>query len=558
MSFKAAQWKTLQIMFSCRILGSLAVTHNLYSVRVFRPTQYYPVRFKFTPERARVVQIRNSLYVPRLLSRVVFLTALYLPLVVLLPIYYMYAKRTPNYSLWWVKWFVWTLEISGPTFTKFGQWASSRSDLFPREILNCFTRLQSHVSPHSIRYTKRVFREAFGKELDECFEAFEQLPIGVGAVAQVYRARLVGGKQVAVKVKHPNIGNLVQIDLQLMAFGAYVIELIVPNSEWLALSDEVATFSKMMNGQLDLKEEARNLLQFHRDFKEWGTVGFPKPVLAYTKRDFLTETWVDGVLLEKFLALGPANCDKELADIGLTSFLKMLILDNHLHADLHPGNILVSFITKQRWFESSTFIPTNELDELKNIQSHEEWNIAMDKILKDYEPYLYYVDAGLCSELSPKNWSNFIDLFRAVTDFDGPLISKLMVERSKHPDSVINFGEFSLKLTEFIKGVKKSVLTLNKFNVSEILMFMMNTVREYHVKIDGDFANLVVAIFIVEGIGKRLEPEQDLLRASVPFLKQAVRLRLKGNVSHTEDTLKSLIYEYSGHLLRKITGCSDL
>ena len=233
-----------------------------------------------------------------------------------------------------------------------------------------------------------------------------------------------------------------------------------------------------------------------------------------------------------------------------------MILDNHLHADLHPGNIMVSFKTKRKLFERETMIPTEKLEELKQIKSHEQWSKAIDSILQDYEPYLYYVDAGLCSKLSPSHWSNFIDLFKAVTEFDGPRISKLMVERSNHPDSVIDFTTFSKKLTVFINEVKHGVLTLNKFNVGEILTFMMNTVREHQVKIDGEFANLVVAIFIIEGIGKRLEPDTDLLNASVPFLTEAIRLRLKGNVSQTEDALKQLIQDYWIQAFRKVTGCT--
>ena len=234
----------------------------------------------------------------------------------------------------------------------------------------------------------------------------------------------------------------------------------------------------------------------------------------------------------------------------------MMILDNHLHADLHPGNIMVSFKTKKRLFEKSEFIPVEELEQLKSINNHKDWTEAIDDIFRKYEPHLFYVDAGLCSKLSPHHWSNFIDLFKAVTEFDGPQISKLMVERSNRPDSVIDFTTFSKKLTTFINEVKHGVLTMKRLNVGEILMFMMNTVREHQVKIDGEFANLVVAIFIIEGVGKRLEPETDLLSASVPFLTEAIRLRLMGNVSKTEDTLKQLVKDYSIQTFRKVTGCT--
>jgi aarF domain-containing kinase len=418
-------------------------------------------------------------------------------------------------------------------------------------VLECFSRLRANVRPHSIAHTRQLFRHQFGVDLDAVFDEFHEYPVGVGAIAQVYKAKLkqpfinhdgIQSHTVAVKVLHPHVKSQINIDLILMHAIARTIELIVPESHWLSLVDELNTFSGMMQQQVDFRNEARNLELFHGNFKTWSLVGFPQPIFEYSSEKVLVESWVDGIPLDKFLEM-PSSVDRQIANLGLSSFLKMMVLDNHLHADLHPGNIIIGFqkIPDSIW-EPNQFLSEVELEKLSRIEDEMEWKSAIKLLNCDYAPYLYCIDAGLCSSLSPTHLVNFIDLFTAITQFDGSLISRLMVDRSAHPESVTDFESFSKTLTQFIDQVKQSTLALKKFKASDIIMFMMNTVRKYHVKIDGEFANIAVAILLVEGIGKRLDPNMDLLRASVPFLSEAVRTRFTGTVSQAEKNLKTMLY----------------
>ena len=479
---------------------------------------------------------RKGLLFFRLSFRFMMLSVLFLPVAITFPFWYFISlkkldsqksEEKSQLPLWWLHYLVWTLEQSGPTFIKVGQWASSRTDLFPAWICDVLSKLQDNVYPHSFSYTKWRIESAFNSKLGDLFEFFDPNPIGVGAVAQVYKAKLkntnVDG-YVAIKVLHPNVRELVHLDLNIMQSVAKLIEFSIPETHWLSLPDEVVIFGDMMKQQLNLENEGKNLLKFAENFKHWSSVGFPEPLLSgYSNDDILIENWVNGVPMQKFLSWNQNIFDREIASIGLTSFLKMLILDNHLHADLHPGNILVSFADSE-----GCFISAHEIAKLSAINDRSVWLSELETLYREkYTPFVYYLDAGLTCSLSPQDLTNFIDLFKAITDFDGNLISSLMVKRSKTPWTVVNFDDFSKSMNIFMAKIRRNTFSLKHMEVSDILRFVFNTVRNYHVKIDGEFANIGVAIMLMEGVGKKLEPDMDLLRAAVPFLSQAIKLRIR-------------------------------
>lgn len=502
------------------------------------------VRMGFGLELFRIVEkltelLDKSLLISRLLMRTAVLGILFVPVSVSFPFWYYATLRnrpadeSPN-SIWWLDYLVWSLEVAGPTWIKIGQWASSRSDLFPAWTCQSLSKLQDNVYPHSFSYTRKVVESCFHQKLTDVFVEFSVKPVGIGAVAQVYKARLRGsseGEYVAVKVLHPNVRDVVNLDLTIMHAVACFLEFVIPDCHWLSLPDEVAIFGGMMRQQMDLNVESRNLSKFAVNFSEWSSVGFPEPkFISTTNQNILIESWIDGIPMQKFLQWNNNRFDRKIAQLGLTSFLKMLVLDNHLHADLHPGNILVTFLSKDGYF-----LDEAQVGGLSSVKDPLLWAAEMERLAEEnYTPFVYYLDAGLTCSLSPQNLTNFIDLFRAIADFDGELISSLMVERSKTPWSVVHFDEFSQSMNAFMKRIRENTFAFKHMDVSDILHFVFSSVRKHHVKIDGAFANIGVAIMLMEGVGQRLDADSDLLKAAVPFLTQAVKLRMKGSVSETE------------------------
>ncbi|KAH9250380.1 hypothetical protein BASA81_011860 [Batrachochytrium salamandrivorans] len=166
----------------------------------------------------------------------------------------------------------------------------------------------------------------------------------------------------------------------------------------------------------------------------------------------------------------------------------------------------------------------------------------------DYTPYLYIVDTGLVSSLSQTHLVNFIDLFKAISEFNGNKISQLMISRSKSPWTVIDADGFQSAMSQFIQDIKHRTFALKNIRVADILGFVLSKVRIHHVKIEGDFVNIAISVMLLEGMGQQLEPSMDLLRASVPFLRKAISQRLDGHVSYSElsvwNTIRSVVSSY--------------
>jgi aarF domain-containing kinase len=421
--------------------------------------------------------------------------------------------------------------------------------------------LHSHAPPHSIETTRRIIEKAFdGRPFEDIFEEFHEKPLGVGAIAQVYKAKLkpdlampgdpdlaepslterlrknvdyalksspqrVPSTYVAVKVLHPKVDRIVQRDLRIMGFFASVIN-VIPTMEWLSLPDEVAQFGEMMRLQLDLRIEAANLTKFRQNFKDRTTAWFPFPYSDYTTRQVLIEEFAHGIPLEDFLQNGGGPFRKEIADEGLDAFLHMVLIDNFIHADLHPGNIMVRFYKasgaenvtrfrkkdKTKELENSTDVTEEVLSRLRPFKGKPaEWDKQLNQLDREgFRPQLIFIDTGLVTELNAKNRKNFLDLFRAVAEFDGYKSGQLMVERCRQPEVVIDGEVFALRMQHLVLSVKSKTFALGNLKIGDILNEVLSMVRTHHVRLEGDFVNVVLSILLLEGIGRNLDPDLDL------------------------------------------------
>lgn len=129
-----------------------------------------------------------------------------------------------------------------------------------------------------------------------------------------------------------------------------------------------------------------------------------------------------------------------------------------------------------------------------------------------YQPELVFLDAGLISELSPKNLRNFLDLFAAIANFDGKLAGRLMVERCRSPELVTDKAGFERTMEHIVSSVKNNTFNLANLQIGDVLSEVLKSVRVYHVKMEPDFVDTVLSILILEGIGRRLDPDLDVRR----------------------------------------------
>ncbi|KAH7088507.1 hypothetical protein FB567DRAFT_340282 [Paraphoma chrysanthemicola] len=510
--------------------------------------------------------------------RFLHLVIIFVPVIVTIPAIWL-GQRQPKRdnersgTLWWYGFLVSSMERAGAAFIKLGQWAASRTDVFPTEMCHIMSTLHSDAPAHSLKISKKTIEAAFdGRAFDDIFEEFDEKPLGVGAIAQVYKAKLkpdlatledavaetehpnlakrikknvnvtlkntpsrVPSSHVAVKVLHPNIEKIVRRDLRIMAFFAAVINAI-PTMEWLSFPDEVEQFGEMMRLQLDLRIEAANLTIFRQNFKDRTTAWFPYPYAEYTTRSLLIEEFAQGIPMGDFLQNGGGIFQKEIAEEGLDAFLTMVLIDNFIHADLHPGNIMVRFYKPEKLDvalftrkEDRVTGPKESLDVteevLERLRPHKKDPKQWKSILKEldqegYRPQLIFIDMGLVTELNAKNRANFLDLFKAVAEFDGYKAGHLMVERCRQPEAVLDGEVFALRMQHLVLGVKSRTFALGNIKIGDILNEVLSMVRTHHVRLEGDFVNVVLSILLLEGIGRTLEPNLDLFAGALPILRQ--------------------------------------
>jgi aarF domain-containing kinase len=132
-----------------------------------------------------------------------------------------------------------------------------------------------------------------------------------------------------------------------------------------------------------------------------------------------------------------------------------------------------------------------------------------------YRPQLVFIDAGLVTELNSTNRRNFLDLFRAIAEFDGYRAGQLMISRSQSPSTVLDKEVFALKMQHLVLTVKSRTLALGNISFGDILSEVLSMVRTHHVRMEGDFVNVVLSMLLLEGIGRSLDPRMDLLKRYV-------------------------------------------
>lgn len=513
--------------------------------------------------------------------RFLHLMVIFVPVILTVPVVFIGSRKKENDNertgvVWWYAFLVHSMERAGPAFIKLGQWAASRTDIFPSQMCKIMSELHSNAKAHSLRHTKKTIEQAFGgRKFEDIFEEFDEKPLGVGAIAQVYKARLksdlaqsedldmdpeaemtmrkrikrnvdslaksspqrVPSQYVAIKVLHPSVERNVRRDLKIMGVFAAMINAI-PTLEWLDLPNEVSNFGEMMRLQLDLRIEAANLSVFRKHFADRTTAWFPFPYSQYTTRQVLIEEFAQGIPLSTFLKNGAGVFQKDIANEGLDAFLHMLLIDNFTHSDLHPGNIMVRFYKSTKTKVHVPLLenqdpsqPTSpeDADEVEqvlarlrpHIGKQPEWDQTLQQIDEEgYRPQLIFIDTGLVTELNNTNRNNFLELFKSIAEFDGYKAGKLMVQRCRSPEAVIDEEVFALKMQHLVLGVKGRTFALGNIKIGDVLSQVLSMVRSHHVRMEGDFVNVVISILLLEGIGRSLDPQLDLFKAALPILRR--------------------------------------
>eukprot|EP00929_Paragymnodinium_shiwhaense_P034682 TRINITY_DN18839_c0_g1_i1.p1 TRINITY_DN18839_c0_g1~~TRINITY_DN18839_c0_g1_i1.p1 ORF type:complete len:622 (+),score=106.69 TRINITY_DN18839_c0_g1_i1:63-1928(+) len=424
-----------------------------------------------------------------LLGRAVCFTIVLLPVALAAPLAFLSAafRRWVFYPL-----VGHSLGAGGPALQKWGQWSATRPDMFPMELCEVLRSLHSSVPPHSWRHTKQEVETALRQPLLEYFAEFSQEPIASGSIAQVHKAVLrENGETVAVKVRHPRVMEQLWLDVQLMRGVAWAVDSFIPAFRFLHLPATVAQFSHTIADQARLDVEAESLREMRRNFAVWGwrDVSIPRPI--YGAPAMIVESFEPGATVGQMRHRLSHVDSRYIVNRGLDVYLKMLMADRLMHADLHPGNILIA--------------------------------------LGSDEPKIVLVDLGMVARLGHEEQMHFVGMIRALGYGDGRRAAEHVLNFVSQGDEQACVGEqaeaFKEDTVQLFKRVCRGFGTDVDFG--EVLRGVLALVRKHQVTISSSYATLVVNALCLDGMAVELAPEYNLLDGCASMMRASSILQFR-------------------------------
>lgn len=371
-------------------------------------------------------------------------------------------------------------EELGPTFVKFGQLLSTRSDLLPENYLEEFKLLQDQVQPLPFEAVRAVIEKELNRKIGEAYSYFNEHPLAAASIAQVHEAKLHTGEEVVVKVQRPEIRKSIETDISLLTFLAGLLEKYIPESRIIGPRVIVDEFFRTLTYELDFRIEANNMAKIAENMASIPEIVIPKTYRSLTTEKVLTLEKLEGIRVTDTKALDAAHIDRsKIVQVGAEAFFKSVLIDGIFHGDLHSGNLFV----------------------LKGNR-------------------LGIVDFGIVGRLSQKARDQLASMVMSLVTED---YEKLCYEYAE-----LGSAEASVDFEAFQREVRNTLspymgMPLAELNIGKILIEATKIATRYHIKVPGDWMIVFKAILTMEGMGRSLDPDFDLLAIGQVLVKDLVK-----------------------------------
>lgn len=375
------------------------------------------------------------------------------------------------------------MEELGPTFIKLGQILSTRPDVLPREYVEEFGKLQDKIPSIPLADVLAQVEKELGGPAAEFFAEFSSEPLAAASIAQVHRGRLLSGEEVVIKVQRPGIEGTVETDLDILAGLAYLVENHIPQSDIYDPVGVVKEFRRTIKREMDFTREGRTIDRFAANFTGDATVYTPRVYWEYTSQRVLTMEYVAGIKISQLYDLQGTDYDrKAIARIGATAILRQVLVHGLFHGDPHPGNLFV--------------LPDNTV---------------------------CFIDYGMVGRLDDDLKFLLVDLLVGVLQRDVDRIIALLLYSNDLSDEVDLKG-LKRDLSEFIDTYYE--LDLSQINAGKLLTEFVEILTSYRIRFNPDLMLLAKALITIEGIGRQLDPEFNMIGHLRPFMEKIVRDRV--------------------------------
>ena len=376
-------------------------------------------------------------------------------------------------------------EELGPTFIKLGQILSKRPDLVPAIYVEELSNLQDNVNPLDFTKMKVAF-EGFSCPLPgtdsapidfdvlDIFDDFNEEPLACASIAQVYEA-VLNGKKVAVKVTRPNLIDTINLDLAILDDLKFIIVKALGFGSNFDIESFLFEFKDLLNKELDLSNEARNIKRFQANFASVEGVNVPNVYDEFSNENVLIMDYMEGTTIRKLPDISDEK-KRWYSNVISTSYLKQVYVDGFYHADPHSSNIILQ------------------------------------------EDGIAYIDFGAVGVIDDELRRNMLNLFYGIYKEKMDVVFESFLKITGINKEDIDVRRFRMDLDDIISKQNYSSGERQSDNYANLAL-------KYNLSLPSEFSTLERALILIEANCLELDPNFNLLTNAKPLITKVFMKR---------------------------------
>lgn len=375
-------------------------------------------------------------------------------------------------------------ERLGPTFVKLAQVLSSRPDVFSPAVTEPLSRLCEHVRPIPRSQIAGLLSAGLGVPLSRVFRDFEWSPIACGSISQVHRAHLSDGRVVAVKIRRPNAVPSIRVDLFLLRWLAACSQHFF-TLRGIPLLLMINEFGRILEGQLDFRLEASNMLRFRSMLEQLPDVAVPRVYGEWSSDSVLIMEYMSD--FDRISDLRLSEEKRHQAARSCVNVLYTMAFEHgFVHADLHPGNL---------FFRSNGEI--------------------------------VLVDFGMVTELEGSDLRSFAHFFFGMVTNQGQQCAQVIYDSALSLAPTFDLARFEADMREMISRYASQ--RAGEFEVSRFACELFQIQRRHGLCGSPKFVSVILAFVVLEGIVKQLYPPLNFMSQARNFIPRVIsNMRITG------------------------------
>jgi ubiquinone biosynthesis protein len=374
------------------------------------------------------------------------------------------------------------LEGLGPTFIKIGQIASTRSDIFPVDIITELEKLQDNVPAFSYEEVQDVFFAEFGVFVEDMFSDFNVTPLAAASIGQVHSAVLKTGERVAVKIQRPNIHKVIETDLEILHDIAMLAERRLDWAARYQLCDIVDEFAKSIRAEVDYSIEGRNSEKIAKQFESNSKIYIPKVYWDYSSQKVLTMEFVEGTKLNELAKIEKLGYNRKvIAERVVNAIFQQILVDGFFHGDPHPGNVLVTTGNQ-----------------------------------------IIFMDFGMVGRLSPQMRDHFASFITSMMVQNTEGVVKAVMKMGLIPEEA---NLTMLRADVDMLREKYYDVPFSQLSLGEAVNDLFSVATKHGIRIPTDLTLVGKSLLTMEGMVEKLDPDLSIVKIAEPFGRHLLKER---------------------------------